>query len=152
MSMNCARCGRSLTPAETGAPCPNCGGLDRNVSATDQAVGAERAEKAVVAQTLARKHFEVEAGLTRVFRIVGKTEVLPTDPIKLLEVNENTVPCGVMPLFFGPSPAVGIPYPTVIVEVTPEEFQKIQAHELKLPEGWEIGEELSKPPDHAGGA
>jgi hypothetical protein len=57
-----------------------------------------------------------------------------------------------MPLHFGPAPASGIPYPSVIVEVTPDEFKKIQSHELKLPEGWEIGEELARPTDVTGGA
>ncbi len=55
-----------------------------------------------------------------------------------------------MPLHFGPVPAIGILYSSIIIEVTPNEFQKIQSHELKLPEGWEIGEELPRPSDLAG--
>ncbi len=111
-------------------------------------------EKAAVAKEIARKHFEVEAGLTTVFRITDKAEneINRAEPIKLLEVNENTAPSGIMPLHFGPALASGIPFSTVIIEVTPDEFQKIQAHELKLPEGWEIGEELPKPPAVAGDA
>ena len=46
---------------------------------------------------------------------------------------------------FGPAPASGIPYPTVIIEVSPAEFLKIQAHELRLPEGWFLGEEFPRP-------
>src|SRR6202034_1318865 len=63
-------------------------------------------EKADAARELAKKHYEVEAGLTRIFRFTGKAEVenVRTEPIKLLEVNENTVPSGVMPLHFGPAP------------------------------------------------
>ena len=49
-----------------------------------------------------------------------QAEVVRAEPIKLLEVNENTVAAGVMPLYFGPAPASGIPYPSVIVEVTGE--------------------------------
>jgi hypothetical protein len=45
-----------------------------------------------------------------------------------------------MPLYFGPAPASGIPYPSVIVEVSPNEFKKIQSDELKLPEVWTIGD------------
>ena len=57
----------------------------------------------------------------------------------------NTVESGVMPLHFGPAPASGIPYSSIIVEVTPSEFEKIRTHELRLPDGWEIGEELPRP-------
>ena len=111
-------------------------------------------DKLAVAKELAKKHFELEEGLTRIFRIIGKTEseVSPAEPIRLLEVNENTVPCGVMPLRFGPVPASGIRYSSVIVEVTPEEFKKIEMKELKLPEGWENWEELPRPQESAGAA
>ena len=67
-------------------------------------------------------------------------------------MNANTVPSGVLPVSFGPAPASGIPYPSVIVEVSPEEFAKIQTHELTLPKGWLLGEEMPKPPDDAGGS
>jgi hypothetical protein len=98
------------------------------------------------ARDLAKKHFQVEAGLTHVIRIGGSAEVefRPNEPIKLLEVNENTVPSGIMPLQFGPSPASGIHYSSVIVEVTPDEYEKIQTGELGLPEGWTLGEEIPK--------
>jgi len=106
------------------------------------------------AKELANRHYELEAGLTQIFRITDKAEsqVLPAYPIKLLEVNENTVESGVMPLHFGPAPASGIPFSSIIIEVTPNEFKKIQSNELKLPEGWEIGEELAKPSPSIGGA
>ena len=32
----------------------------------------------------------------------------------------------------------------MIVEVTPEEFERIKVHELELPEGWTIDEEYPK--------
>jgi hypothetical protein len=147
----CAKCGKALSPQRLGVPCPDCGRLDRNIDDSDRAVAAEKLE---VAKELAKKHYELEAGLTQIFRITGKAavEVVRAEPIKLLEVNENTVPSGVMPLHFGPAPASGITFPSVIVEVTPDEFRKIQLHELKLPEGWEIGEELPRPPGHTGAA
>ena len=55
-----------------------------------------------------------------------------------------------MPLQFGPAPASGVPYASVIVEVSPSEFQKLQSNELKLPEGWSIGEEFPRPTDDGG--
>ncbi len=112
------------------------------------------AEKMAVAKVLAQKHFELEDGLAQVFRVTGTAavEAVPGEPIKLLEVNENTVPCGVMPLHFGPAPASGITYPSIIVDVTPDEFRRILAKELKLPDGWENWEELPKPLETTGAA
>ena len=95
----------------------------------------------------------VEAGLQSVFRLTGSAEVelRPIEPIKLLEVNTNTVASGVLPVQFGPAPASGIPYPSIIVEVSPEEFEKIKTKELMLPKGWQVGEEMPKPADAPGG-
>jgi hypothetical protein len=95
---------------------------------------------------LARKHYEVETGMIQIFRLTGSAdvEVRPTEPIKLLEVNENTVPSGIMPIQFGPSPASGLHYSTVILEVTPDEFRRIRNDDLKLPNGWTIGEPIPR--------
>jgi hypothetical protein len=100
------------------------------------------------AKALAEKHYQVEAGMTHIFRVTGaaEAEVRPAEPIKLLEVNENTVPSGIMPIHFGPSPASGLHFSSVIVEVTPDEFQKIQAQELQLPDGWRVGDLIPRPP------
>jgi hypothetical protein len=45
------------------------------------------------------------------------------------------------------------PYPSVIVEVTPDEFEMIQRKELPLPEGWMVGKFLPKlePQDRVAG-
>lgn len=104
------------------------------------------------ARELAMRHYEVEEGLTHIFRIsdADATQVINGEPIKLLEVNLNTPETGIMPLHFGPSPASGIPYASIIIEVSPSEFEKIQSNELKLPEGWTIGEEFPRP-THVGG-
>lgn len=102
---------------------------------------------AAVARQLAEIHYQLEDGLTQIFRVtrMAGAEVVDAEPIKLLEVNENTVPSGVMPLHFGAAPASGISYPYIIVEVTPDEFRKIQSRELLLPEGWEIWEKMPRP-------
>ena len=98
------------------------------------------------ARQLARKHYEIEAGITQILRIedLPEVEVQPLEPIKLLEVNENTVPSGVMPIQFGPNPAAGIHYPSVIVEVTPDEYEKICSKELELPPGWRLAEPIPR--------
>lgn len=143
--INCARCGRSLTPQQAGEPCPNCGSLDRNITAQDLVV---LRDKANTAKELARRHYGIEEGLTNVFRYSSgsaRVEAIPGEPIKFLEVNAATIPTGVMPLQFGPVPASGIQYPSVIIEVTPDEYRRIQAKELALPAGWDQSEELPKP-------
>jgi hypothetical protein len=111
-------------------------------------------EKALAARDLANKHYRLEEGLRRVFRLNGTDEAerRPSEPIKLLEVNESTVAAGVRPLQFGASPENGVPFATVIVEVTPDEFARIKSRELKLPRGWKLGEELPRPVDEAASA
>ena len=42
----------------------------------------------------------------------------------------------VEPYAFAPSKSV--PFPTVIAEVTPEEYERLQRGELKLPAGWSL--------------
>jgi hypothetical protein len=104
------------------------------------------ADKDEVAKKLAQTHYDIEPGITRIFKLRDKPEFegLSSSPIKLLEVNEDTAPSGIMPLYFGPVPSSGIPYSSVIVEVTPDEFERIEAQELKLPDGWTIDEEYPK--------
>lgn len=101
-------------------------------------------EKLAATRKLARAHYAVDANITRIFAITGNAayEMLPSTPIKLLEVNPDTPPSGIMPLSFGPSQE--IPFASVIVEVTPEELDRINAGALALPEGWKVGEELAK--------
>ena len=125
------------------------GVLMRTINASDQPVATEKAE---AAKQLAKRHYDVEAGLTKIFRLTGTAdvEVSPLEPIKLLEVNTTTASSGIMPLHFGAAPSSGIPFPSIIVEVTPDEFEKIQTQELKLPEGWRIAEEFRKPTDDDG--
>jgi hypothetical protein len=104
------------------------------------------------ALALAQKHYLVEAGMTQIFRITGDAaaEVRPAEPIKLLEVNENTVPSGILPIQFGPSPASGLHYSSVILEVTPDEYRKIQSEELRLPHGWRVGDPIPRLPAENG--
>jgi hypothetical protein len=90
------------------------------------------------AAILANKHYAIEPGITRIVRLTNTTvdESLETEPIKLLEVSETTVPLGIQPIWFGPIAQRGIPYPSVVIEVTPQEFEQIQTGDLKLPSGW----------------
>jgi hypothetical protein len=98
------------------------------------------------ARYLAQKHYQIERSVTHILRITSQAdaETRPDEPIKLLEVNEETVASGVVPIAFAPDPASGIHYPSVIVEVTPDEFQKIKSEELKLPVGWILGDPIPR--------
>jgi hypothetical protein len=140
-TIQCANCKRELTPQQAGEACPNCGSRDRNLRAEDVFV---LRDKAIMARELARRHAELEPGLKRVIRCSGsaEVEVNPVEPIKFVEVNVNTIPSGVVPLRFGPVYASGLPFPSTIVEITPEEYQQLQAQTMRLPEGWNISDDL----------
>ena len=99
------------------------------------------------ARYLAGRHYEIEMGLSEVFRVIGPgdAELQASEPIKLLEVNEGTISTGILPIGFGPSPASGLHHSTIIVEVTPEEYQRIRSNELPLPHGWTIGDLIPRP-------
>lgn len=102
---------------------------------------------------LARLHYQIETGLIEIYRIVTGSddlERLPNEPIKLLEVNENTVPSGVRPIRFGPSPASGLNFASIVVEVTPDEYQRIHSHQPELPHGWKVGDMIPRPPTEEG--
>jgi hypothetical protein len=95
---------------------------------------------------LARKHFENEPGMRAIFRLISKTESLdPVEPLKLLEVNENTVATGIVPIHFAPHPSLGLTYSCIIVEVTPHELEQIHTQALQLPHGWIVGESITLP-------
>ncbi len=101
---------------------------------------------------LARAHYEVEPGLRAIYRLESAD---PNDHrIKLLEVNEQTVPAGIVPVGFPAHPASGLHYPSVVIEVTPQEYEAIQRKQLNLPAGWEVRDAYERPADsdHAGGA
>jgi hypothetical protein len=119
---------------------------------SDRVAAIKRTQLDTSASELAQKHFQVEPGLTRVVQFSATVTLAPAEPIKLLEVNTNSPSVGVMPLGFGPAPGAGIMFPSVIIEVTPEEFDKIEKKELHLPKGWEYKRrEIPRPPETAEG-
>jgi hypothetical protein len=92
------------------------------------------------AQSIAAMHSGYDPDLLEVIRITGPDEETADEPIKLLEINAATVSAGIMPVFFGPSNRV--PFASIIVEITPDEFQRIRSNQLTLPDGWRLGETL----------
>jgi hypothetical protein len=57
--------------------------------------------------------------------------------VRLLEINPDTFATGVVQSFYFP-PSDEVPYPLVLAEVTPDEWQKILRDEISLPEGWSL--------------
>ena len=95
------------------------------------------------AAALARAHYEVDPGLRAVYRLEGPD---PNDlRIKLLEVNEQTVPTGIVPVGFPAHPASGLHYPSIVIEVTPQEYEAIRHRQLDLPAGWEVRDAYARP-------
>ncbi len=102
------------------------------------------------AARLAKAHRAVAPGITRIFRLRADAAAEENDaePIKLLEVNPATFAAGVRPVYFGSSPARGLPYPCAVVDVTPAEFEQIVSGTLALPDGWTIAEPLETKKSH----
>jgi len=97
--------------------------------------------KEQVAGLLARAHLQAEPHIARIVRVPGDREHEPSDPVKLLEVNPATSPSGIVPVTFSPDPP-SVPFASVVVEVTEDEFARLEKGELSLPDGWSIGPTL----------
>ncbi|MCP4109126.1 MAG: hypothetical protein GY749_26950 [Desulfobacteraceae bacterium] len=86
--------------------------------------------------------FEMEDSVIEVLRVISEGEESPNEPIKLLEVTEMTVKTGIIPVYFGPSD--DNPYPQVIIEITPDEYDDLKSKKITLPYNWSVGELLYK--------
>ena len=102
-------------------------------------------EKDIAARALATIHGDTEESILKVVRLRGDREGDPNEPIKLLELNRNTVPSGIVPIFFGPSGE--LPFSSVVVELTEPEFERVERRELSLPDNWRLGEVLFSRPN-----
>jgi hypothetical protein len=99
-----------------------------------------------VARRLAESHYQVDPAISRIIRIVSPQHESDADePIKLLEVNEDTTMSGIVPIRFGAHEPSGIYYSSIIIEIRPEELEPVKQGELALPEDWQLGSEYSKP-------
>jgi len=102
-----------------------------------------RRSKWETAESLARGHFKVEPSLKRIFLLEPVNEQDPNEPIKLLEIVEGTIERGIEPISFAADPAHGVSYPSMIIEISPSEFQHICDGKLDLEDrGWMVGKEL----------
>lgn len=102
-----------------------------------------RRSKLETAKSLAEAHFRVEPNLKRICLIEPFNELDPNDPIKLLEVVEGTIERGIEPVGFAADPARGIEYPSIVVEISPAEYEGIPQPDGKIGfDGWTVGREL----------
>ena len=82
--------------------------------------------------------------MSRIFKLLDKPKLEGCRAHRSSFLKSTSIQLsGIMPLYFGPVPSSGIPYPSVIVEVTPDEFERIKVKELELPNGWAIAEEYA---------
>lgn len=86
-----------------------------------------------VARNLANAHREADPDIKRIFQIVdpaGKEVVL-------LEVSDSVGFTGsIMPFRFAARPDLGIPYPSVVILLSPEEEELLDKKELEFPDTW----------------
>jgi hypothetical protein len=104
------------------------------------------------ARRLAEAHFHIESGMHKIVRLIASddsVEDASSEPIKLLEVNADTVEVGIAPVYFSSDAAHGVHSPSVIVEISVAEFERLQRGELVLPGGWKMAKEFERPSKHA---
>ena len=84
-------------------------------------------------RALAKLHFELEDSLEQIVWVKSKSN----KEICLIEVNRTALPVESLGVFrFAPSEEV--PFPLLIVDVRPKEWEQIQQGEIPLPEGWDM--------------
>ncbi len=101
--------------------------------------------KAQAAQDLAEAHYSMYRSVQQIYRLVSDQEDAPQEPLKLLEVNADTLPAGIVPVSLGPIPSQGIVYPVVVVEITPQGFEQLKLGVLTLPHDWRRDGALPRP-------
>lgn len=104
-------------------------------------------EKLDAAHRLAEAHARIDSDVKRILLLESSNEDDPSEPIKLLEVVEGAMEAGIEPVGFAPNPGRGVRYPSVIVEVSPREFETI-GKEIALPDGrvWTVTRDLLPQP------
>jgi len=99
--------------------------------------------KMEAARRLAKEHFQVDSQVRKIHLIRSERDQDADEPIRLLEVVEGALECGIVPVGFAPNPKRGMAYPSVIVEVSPREFQAIRDGALPFEQdSWTVGEDL----------
>lgn len=97
----------------------------------------ETVEEAAIA--LANMHRQNDPETTDIYRIPRPDEV------RLLEVTGSVGTVGeLLPFRFAARPDAGVPYPSVVVLASPQEFEQLRRGELALPKDFGRSDELQK--------
>lgn len=104
--------------------------------------------KIETAHRLAQYHYDVEPNLLSVFVLEPLGSDDDDEPVKLLEVVDGSVAKDTFAVGFAPNPGAGIPYRSVVVEVSPRELPALKGRGFVKIRGreWKIGEELVRRP------
>jgi hypothetical protein len=106
---------------------------DFALSGFEKPVKTRAKTRSLATALLVQWHTQAEPdAIKRIIRC--DTAVVGDDSILLVEVKNDTPAWGIMPVSYAPDEA--IPYPVVIIEITPGEWEKVEKGELELPEGW----------------
>jgi predicted transcriptional regulator len=101
---------------------------------TDSDVKAQPIE--CVVQGVVQSHFEIEPEIDEIvwFKKGADREIC------LLEINRDTLPAGnVLTFYFAPAPPE-VPFPVIIADVTPQEWEQVKLGDIPLPPGWSLQE------------
>jgi hypothetical protein len=92
----------------------------------------------VAAKLLAGEHIAQDPGIRRVYWAPAEHE------IRLIEVSESIEDGrGVLPFRFTPD-LPDVPFPSVIIQLSPEDYRKLRANEIDVPDGFELVELIAE--------
>ena len=101
-------------------------------------------EKILAAKTLVQMHKRSEPDLIKAFLLASPGDDEEESPIKLLEIVKGATEAGVVPIFFRADKARSIPYSSILIELSPDEFRNIGSESISVDkEHWKIVEELA---------
>ena len=82
---------------------------------------------------LVKSHLKCDRKMTRAFLCSSENDGV----IRLLEVSESVPPMGeIFPFDFDSAPKDGIPYPSSIILIAPEDMEGIETGRISLPANW----------------
>ncbi|MEY3210811.1 MAG: hypothetical protein RIT28_1292 [Pseudomonadota bacterium] len=87
-----------------------------------------------VAEALIAYHFRIEPGMIEIYRLDDPDDA--EAPIRLLEVNQETIGTDAEIISFGFAPSERVPFSTVVAEITPSELDQLRVR--GFPQGWDL--------------
>ena len=109
------------------------------ITGVEQYWTKEKAKKKATTIEALVKQFYQTSDVTDVYQINAPLYEHQSEVVRLLIVNIDTTPLGAQPLYFEPIPRLNILCPYIIIEVTPQEFERIEKGSLSLAHGWTLG-------------